>query len=103
MSKFNRWLLNVISGIHSLIGADINDPRTSSCNFQLNSWINQEDLAGNAIDLLLIFTAKPDHLLLIAILSKLAVLKIYSLRVERIGTSILNLMFKEFIILGNGE
>jgi hypothetical protein len=53
----NRLLLNVISGIHELIGADINDPRTSSSNFQLNSLINQEDLAGNAIHLLLIFTA----------------------------------------------
>jgi len=55
--SINRLILNILSGIHSFLGVDINDPRTSSSDFQLNSLINHEDLAGNAVHLLLILIA----------------------------------------------
>ncbi|XWK88876.1 MAG: hypothetical protein U7127_02090 [Phormidium sp.] len=53
----NSSIINVLSSIHSFLGVDINDPRTSSSNFQLNSLINHEDLAANTAHLLLIFVA----------------------------------------------
>jgi 4-amino-4-deoxy-L-arabinose transferase-like glycosyltransferase len=52
--SINRFLVNFWSAIHSILNVDINDPRTSSSDFQLNSLINHEDLAGNSVHLLLI-------------------------------------------------
>lgn len=56
-ASINQLLIKGLSFIHGIIGADINDPRTSSSAFQLNSLINQEDLAANTIHLLLIFVS----------------------------------------------
>lgn len=56
-ASINRLILNGLTRIHSLLGIDINDPRTSSSNFQLNSLINHEDLAANTVHLLLIVVA----------------------------------------------
>lgn len=50
----NHLLIQAVSFIHSLLGVDMNDPRTSSSHFQLNSLINHEDLASNTIHFLLI-------------------------------------------------
>lgn len=50
----NRLLINQLTLIHSIFNININDPRKNSSNFQLNSLINHEDLAGNAIHLLII-------------------------------------------------
>ncbi|HAX76375.1 MAG TPA: hypothetical protein DCY88_11175 [Cyanobacteria bacterium UBA11372] len=52
--SINRFFINVLTLIHSTFNVDINDPRTSSSNFQLNTLINHEDLAGNGLHLLLI-------------------------------------------------
>ncbi|XHX81082.1 MAG: glycosyltransferase family 39 protein [Stenomitos frigidus ULC029] len=55
--SINRILINFLSFIHEILGVDISDPRTSSSAFQLNSLINQEDLAANTIHLFLISIA----------------------------------------------
>ncbi|XWK88880.1 MAG: hypothetical protein U7127_02110 [Phormidium sp.] len=53
--SINRFLENVVTQIHSVIlHTDVNNPLTSSSNFQFSSLINHEDLAGNALHLLLI-------------------------------------------------
>jgi hypothetical protein len=54
-SKINQSLIDIWTALHSVIDVDINDPRTSSSDFQLNSLINHGDFAGNPIHLSLIF------------------------------------------------
>lgn len=56
-SSINQLLINVLSSIHGILGVDISDPQTSSSAFQLNSLINQEDLAANTIHLLIMCIA----------------------------------------------
>jgi 4-amino-4-deoxy-L-arabinose transferase-like glycosyltransferase len=53
----NRFLIEQLTLLHSIFNIDINDPRNNSSDFQLNSLINHEDLAGNAIHLLLIIVS----------------------------------------------
>ena len=55
--SINRFLIKGLSLIHSAFGLDISDPRISSSEFQLNSLINHEDLAGNPLHLLLILAS----------------------------------------------
>lgn len=53
--SINRFLENVEAQIHSIIlHTNVNNPLTSSSNFQFSSLINQEDFAGNPLHLLLI-------------------------------------------------
>ena len=52
--SFNRFLIKCMSTIHSVLNVDINDLRISSSDFQINSLVNHEDLAGNQLHLLLI-------------------------------------------------
>jgi len=56
-SSINQSLFNLISWIHSILEVDINDPRTSGLDFQVNSLINHEDLAGNTLHLLIIIAS----------------------------------------------
>jgi len=53
--KLNQILFDILNWIHSILNVDINDPRTSGLDFQINSLINHEDLAGNPLHLFLIF------------------------------------------------
>lgn len=52
--KLNVYLIDRWTWIHSLLNVDINDPRISSLNFQVNSLQTHEDLAGNPFHFLLI-------------------------------------------------
>jgi 4-amino-4-deoxy-L-arabinose transferase-like glycosyltransferase len=53
----NEFFLKELSSLYSFLGWDINDPLSSSGDFQLNSLINHGDFAGNPFHLLLIMAS----------------------------------------------
>ncbi|MBE9137189.1 glycosyltransferase family 39 protein [Nodosilinea sp. LEGE 07088] len=55
--SINRFFIEKLSSLYSFLGWDINDPLSTSGNFQLNSLINHGDFAGNPFHLLLIITS----------------------------------------------
>ena len=60
MRSINLITINVIEGLHQLIGISASDPRTTAPagqQFDIHSLINHEDLAGNPLHLFLFLAA----------------------------------------------